>query len=348
MRPLPEKKPNEVFVLKNADVFEQLNVFFTPEGQDEMRRRLLGTPESFEIANRSFLHMAQETPEIYQYLSRQNAHNYLDKINNLLKMPEITTILEIDSSIPLQLSSLLKLGRKGKEYQERTLMKLEKRLQMLQQKKKNFLNIQKHRQYPLEKLADNLKKDFILTDGPTEAIPGQTHWQFEDKFYMRYYPRGHGDIYLKRLMSQLAKSSNPTASNVFQQITQKNSQSCTMCHNTEDIGSSTIVHWKALELGALEKRFTKFNHAKHFSLLTEEGCRDCHQVQEHSLWSEKTPLYNNFVPIEKEQCSSCHNDHQVSSDCLTCHNYHVGTYNFPKFSSSLQKQHNVANSKSKR
>ena len=77
---------------------------------------------------------------------------------------------------------------------------------------------------------------------------------------------------------------------------------------------------------------TQFSHEAHFSLGDQDGCLTCHELTRTSQFAEGFEDYDahtfasNFKPMTIGTCRQCHNAEQAGSDCMTCHNYHVGDF----------------------
>ena len=58
----------------------------------------------------------------------------------------------------------------------------------------------------------------------------------------------------------------------------------------------------------------------------------CHDLTRTSQYAKSFEDYNphefasNFKAMTIDTCRECHNAEQAGSDCMTCHNYHVGDF----------------------
>lgn len=94
--------------------------------------------------------------------------------------------------------------------------------------------------------------------------------------------------------------------------------------------SVTRFQWTALYRDPTIRGFTDFNHHPHTLQSGVTNCKTCHQLQETLLPGEAaatmaTTVPNDFHPMTREQCASCHRSGGTSDGCTTCHNYHVGS-----------------------
>ena len=47
-------------------------------------------------------------------------------------------------------------------------------------------------------------------------------------------------------------------------------------------------------------------------------CTHCHVPE-----GQGTPTKSGFYPIQKDQCTNCHQNSLAGGECLKCHNYHA-------------------------
>jgi hypothetical protein len=72
--------------------------------------------------------------------------------------------------------------------------------------------------------------------------------------------------------------------------------------------------WKSNRRAANLRPITKFDHGPHLTLPKLNDCQSCHPLGK-----------TDFLPIQKNQCSSCHQENAAGESCTQCHNYHVGS-----------------------
>lgn len=41
---------------------------------------------------------------------------------------------------------------------------------------------------------------------------------------------------------------------------------------------------------------------------------------------ESEPVVSNVLATERKACTACHTEERAGDSCLTCHNYHIGTF----------------------
>ena len=172
------------------------------------------------------------------------------------------------------------------------------------------------------------------------------NWFRSDADLTIYYrPSHHADPFMKIWLTLAAKGAKDAATNSVSRLHQRLSGSylnvapgrCMKCHTPAEQESGTI-NWQGRRPDHNRHAFSKFSHQAHFSLLEERACVTCHRLKFQSkekpyLGSfayhneeEITGFIGNFKPIEQATCASCHTKQRSGESCLTCHNYHVGTF----------------------
>ncbi len=172
-------------------------------------------------------------------------------------------------------------------------------------------------------------------------------YQDDDYFALRYRPVGHSDLFIESwlefLVPLLTASIEDEVSvirldtnigSLFRNIASPRSPgTCTKCHSIDINNQSRVeINWYGVRANLHGKKFTKFSHETHFSLLDERGCVTCHQLNIDSEYTSSFEDHNptifesNFVTIDQSTCTNCHQPAKASDDCLTCHNYHIGVF----------------------
>jgi len=161
-----------------------------------------------------------------------------------------------------------------------------------------------------------------------------------DSFTLYYRPGGHADAFLTIWLTVAGRlagdARDPVAQSLFTDLGDSKAPGlCIKCHSVDAAGGTgaRIVNWHAGRADAESHPATKFSHATHFSLLTNEGCQTCHQLKPEgdylaSFGGKLDPsgFVSNFGSVTKATCASCHNDKVAREDCLLCHNYHTGEF----------------------
>ena len=159
-----------------------------------------------------------------------------------------------------------------------------------------------------------------------------------------YVPTGHADPWLSKWieLEEMRHGSNALPVSQGQQQKIAMAQQCRECHllhspsskqpmsyknwsvsfrNANQGGqdllqadSSPDECWKAKRRAANLRTITKFDHGPHLTLPKLNDCQSCHQLGKLD-----------FIPMQKDQCSSCHQSNAAGESCTQCHNYHVGT-----------------------
>ena len=161
---------------------------------------------------------------------------------------------------------------------------------------------------------------------------------YREEFSLRYRPAGHADVFLKSWLDIAAKAAimpaKEPASYLFEALTSTNSPGiCSKCHSVDEVGEGIQrVNWQVKQPVKNQRTFTTFSHTGHFSLLDERGCLTCHSLNSSAKYSDgfknRDPMTfaSNFVPIERATCAACHTPAEAGDNCVTCHNYHIGTF----------------------
>ena len=97
-------------------------------------------------------------------------------------------------------------------------------------------------------------------------------------------------------------------------MTRANFAGCAFCHDAKAAGNAPPVITKPFLVDRWMPQ-ARFNHAKHLSVRCDECHRDARQSHETS----------DVLMPAKASCVVCHSPKtkKVSSDCITCHNYHA-------------------------
>nr|MCU0718399.1 cytochrome c3 family protein [Pirellula sp.] len=184
-------------------------------------------------------------------------------------------------------------------------------------------------------------------------------WMIDDnRVALVYVPIGHADPWVSRWIEWNLLVHNELAAPDFQDPFLKQ---CIQCHSFDNNrilqmlnqapepaqrglqsnGAIPINHmssqdingycWKIEQRPNAIRELTKFNHTPHLSINSLRDCKSCHslkklndqQVSEQG-WSDRgRTIRSEFVPIEKDQCASCHTNRSAGDACTQCHNYHV-------------------------
>ena len=172
-------------------------------------------------------------------------------------------------------------------------------------------------------------------------------WSLDEvNFAVRYRPIGHADPFLRAWLdatSSAASSPSPPATQaVFDSLRgHKTPGSCVRCHSVDAIadGQSTGFHvnWIGARPMLGERSFTTFVHRPHFNFDQFRNCTACHSIRtigsgvlqewKQTYFDSDIHAYiASFNSISSSQCTTCHTSSGAGDGCLTCHNYHVGSF----------------------
>lgn len=180
-------------------------------------------------------------------------------------------------------------------------------------------------------------------DKPTPVQVSNEDWMAFGGWYLdgdvlRYRPAGHKDPFLKAWISLTArvhevKAAKDEANTLFRHLTRdKAPGKCASCHSIDKTDAGVVVNWAPFRPDESRREFTHFTHAAHFTLMSKDGCVDCHKLDGKADYAagfkDQDPhtFASNFHAQKRDLCADCHNPEQAGDDCLTCHNYHVGSF----------------------
>ncbi len=151
-------------------------------------------------------------------------------------------------------------------------------------------------------------------------------WYLDD-MSLRYRPVGHADALLKAWLD------HAQAPAVRQHMLDPGSPGrCIKCHSVDESAQGLVVNWQVRRPNRHLHEFTKFSHQAHFSLMGEEGCTGCHQLDPEADYAaafsgtDPAQFASNFHSLDKGTCAECHGSTQAGDRCTSCHNYHIGEF----------------------
>lgn len=153
-------------------------------------------------------------------------------------------------------------------------------------------------------------------------------WYLDD-WVLRYRPAGHADPVL-RAWTDLAAGRR----DMSDWLDPRQPGMCLQCHSTERQAADAAmqVQWHPRQVSPHQRQFTEFDHAAHFSLLGDAGCRTCHEIAPDAAYAESFEGWDahqfesNFQPLEQAVCLECHQPDRAGDSCTQCHRYHVGEF----------------------
>jgi hypothetical protein len=162
---------------------------------------------------------------------------------------------------------------------------------------------------------------------------------YRDDFTLRYRPTGHADGFIfawLNLTGELA-GKLPESARVFENLASPKAPGlCVKCHSVDQVKATEtkqfLVNWQAYKPEDGLKTSIHFSHSAHFSLLGDKGCLTCHIRDDEADYAagfkDRNPAtYKaNFKPLPRQVCAECHTSAKAGDKCLTCHNYHLGTF----------------------
>ena len=170
-----------------------------------------------------------------------------------------------------------------------------------------------------------------------ELIP-QGGWYRDDlRLAISYRGGGHSDPVLRAAVELLWQlpAHDPVRSKL---LSNQALSSCMTCHTN---GPKRATDWKPATLLGDKSEFTKFSHGPHMNIAKLSDCRQCHQVRTSpnakedpislvaylqptsETTSETIPNHEEFLPLNRQACASCHTAKAAGDSCTKCHRYHI-------------------------
>ena len=172
-------------------------------------------------------------------------------------------------------------------------------------------------------------------------------WYRKD-YTIRYRPTGHADMFMHTWLDFAGHAYGKDAKGQFTPIFDKLARSdsvgrCTKCHSVDNGHGAKTVNWMAFDAGAVRTRFTTFSHAPHIEMAGTKGCVFCHALTETPSGDymktyakgDVSAYSQNFVPLEKSLCATCHTRKAAGENCTQCHKYHFTEFSRPLIKTKL-------------
>jgi hypothetical protein len=164
-------------------------------------------------------------------------------------------------------------------------------------------------------------------------------WVRDDRRLRFFYrPSGHEDQFLQHWISAVLQTpdveANLITKNLFDALTESTSiGNCRYCHTLKQHDDSGLVmNWHGATRDGSIGQFTSFSHRPHLVQPDLQDCTHCHQLDLNVSNSDsfasldRVDYQSNFHPIQKSNCTSCHQKGLTESSCTMCHDYHVGAH----------------------
>lgn len=169
--------------------------------------------------------------------------------------------------------------------------------------------------------------------GSEEEWPSAGGWYYsEDDYGLLYRIRGHRDPFTQGWL-EVAARMRQTEPGAFELLADVEAPGrCLKCHSIDaDSSGDLTLNWSPFRATRTQE-VTRFSHRAHFSLGDQQGCQTCHSLDPGAEFQagyadyDPNDFTSNFKPMTIGTCRQCHNPKQAGSDCLTCHTYHVGSF----------------------
>jgi len=165
----------------------------------------------------------------------------------------------------------------------------------------------------------------------------KTGWIRDDRNPRIFYrPSGHQDRFLQHWITAVLQTpkpdSDPATAVLVQTLAKLNSiGNCYYCHTLKrGEGQALVMNWHGAVRDGSSGQFTSFSHRPHLVQPALQDCSHCHRLNpavsnvESFASLDGVSFQSNFHPIQKSNCTSCHQKGLTESSCTTCHDYHVG------------------------
>ncbi len=183
-------------------------------------------------------------------------------------------------------------------------------------------------------MPDEMPDDFEGPDDMVDAVDWASNggWYIED-YTVRYKLHGHNDPIMKiwlTIATSTAQNHESMEALTGILAAPNGPGGCIACHSVDQINDDpSEVNWKSHRTTADDSHSTDFFHARHFTLVGDEGCANCHEINKEAKYSDSYSDWNpadfdsNFAPIKSETCAQCHHSQKVATACTDCHNFHT-------------------------
>ena len=168
----------------------------------------------------------------------------------------------------------------------------------------------------------------------------------EANFAVRYRSIGHADPFLRAWLDVSSSPPSLTTASAIQAVFDtlrgdKAPGRCVRCHSVDAIDGGQSagfrVNWHGARPALGQRPFTTFAHRPHFNFQQFRDCTACHSIRTIDSgavgdWKRTYAGTNpnsyaaSFDSMSLAQCAGCHTPSGVGDGCLTCHNYHVGSF----------------------
>jgi hypothetical protein len=172
------------------------------------------------------------------------------------------------------------------------------------------------------------------------SLKVQSGWYWLEDLYpeLRYKPAGHADAVARAWLElSLAAAARGTNSDDAKRATDFRNEvahlrtgvgRCVKCHAVSASASQLEPRVAWHYTGSQLREHTKFSHGAHLGLTQ---CSECHALNQQTDYEGQFQDFttiagvSNFKSIALANCTGCHAEKKVRSDCTLCHQYHRET-----------------------
>ncbi len=193
---------------------------------------------------------------------------------------------------------------------------------------------------PLE-LIDRLQRTWFGGEPaprPFDAIEDRRvggGWYLDDEqLTLGYRPSGHDDPLIRSWLDAIVSLPDDQAElrdACLAEFTRPGAPGgCFECHSLETGPDNRLtINWRGRDRLDEPRGFTRFSHRPHLVQPELFDCSHCHQIDPTAELStscsgmDPSQFTSEFVPVRKNDCTSCHRPHAAGDSCTQCHNYHI-------------------------
>ena len=161
---------------------------------------------------------------------------------------------------------------------------------------------------------------------PGEFVSSGTWYLDDATLSVRYRPRGHADELMRLLIDVAAAASSrhlPEQGLLHETLSDASFKTCASCHSIDTAGEHYAANWHVQYRDPSRRHFVEFSHRPHLLQPGLADCTRCHQLNLSRTTADPMDHAQDFQPIAKSSCTSCHTKTESGGRCTLCHSYHV-------------------------
>ena len=169
---------------------------------------------------------------------------------------------------------------------------------------------------------------------PSAMMPFGGWYRDDLRLAISYRGGGHGDPVIRSTIELIADL--PAASELRRRfLATRAISACIVCHPG---ATRATVTWRSDSRIGQPGTFTKFAHKAHLNVSQLGDCVHCHQINREKAETPSVNLVSSnghdsndeFLPLNRATCASCHQPHAAGDACVQCHRYHIDGRRIPR------------------